>query len=80
MLVNELNTMPGFTDTSVYAKLFEASGVPYPELLQRLLDLALERHEREHGSTASQPGGGSAPGARPVALGQRRSIQRGSGG
>ena len=47
VLVNELNTIPGFTDTSVYAKLFEASGVPYPELLDRLLDLALERHERE---------------------------------
>ena len=47
VLVNELNTIPGFTDTSVYAKLFEASGVPYPELLDRLLDLALERHERD---------------------------------
>jgi D-alanine-D-alanine ligase len=47
VLVNELNTIPGFTDTSVYAKLFEASGVPYPELLDRLLVLALERHERE---------------------------------
>ncbi len=47
VLVNELNTIPGFTDTSVYAKLFEASGVPYPELLDRLLALALERHERE---------------------------------
>ena len=47
MLVNELNTIPGFTETSVYAKLFEASGVPYPELLDRLLELALERHERE---------------------------------
>ena len=47
VLVNELNTIPGFTDTSVYAKLFEASGVPYPELLDRLLTLALERHERE---------------------------------
>ena len=47
VLVNELNTIPGFTDTSVFAKLFEASGVPYPELLDRLLQLALERHERE---------------------------------
>jgi D-alanine-D-alanine ligase len=47
VLVNELNTIPGFTDTSVYAKLFEASGVPYPELLDRLLQLAVERHERE---------------------------------
>jgi D-alanine-D-alanine ligase len=46
VVVNELNTIPGFTATSVYAKLFEASGVPYDELLQRLIDLALERYER----------------------------------
>ena len=47
VLLNELNTIPGFTHTSVYAKLFEASGVRYPDLLDRLLQLALERHERE---------------------------------
>jgi D-alanine-D-alanine ligase len=47
VLVNELNTMPGFTSTSVYASLFDASGVPYPELLDRLLSLALERHEEQ---------------------------------
>src|SRR5207302_11297372 len=41
VLVNELNTIPGFTSTSVYAKLFEASGIPYPELLERLIELAL---------------------------------------
>ncbi|HEY7605035.1 MAG TPA: D-alanine--D-alanine ligase family protein [Gaiellaceae bacterium] len=46
VLVNELNTIPGFTATSVYAKLFEASGIPYPQLLDRLVELALERHER----------------------------------
>ena len=46
VLVNELNTIPGFTATSVYAKLFEASGIPYPELLDRLIELALERHRR----------------------------------
>ena len=46
VLVNELNTIPGFTATSVYAKLFEASGIPYRELLDRLVDLALERNER----------------------------------
>ena len=46
VVVNELNTIPGFTSTSVYAKLFEASGVRYDELLQRLIELALERHER----------------------------------
>jgi D-alanine-D-alanine ligase len=46
VLVNELNTIPGFTATSVYAKLFEASGIPYDELLERLLDLGVERWER----------------------------------
>src|SRR5438067_5131828 len=49
VLVNELNTIPGFTATSVYAKLFEASGIAYPELLDRLVELALERHERRSG-------------------------------
>jgi D-alanine-D-alanine ligase len=44
--VNELNTIPGFTSTSVYARLFEASGVSYAELLERLADLAVERFER----------------------------------
>jgi D-alanine-D-alanine ligase len=47
VLVNELNTMPGFTSTSVYASLFEAGGMAYPELLDRLLELALERHSEE---------------------------------
>jgi D-alanine-D-alanine ligase len=47
VLVNELNTIPGFTATSVYAKLWEASGLGYPELLDRLLELALERHAEE---------------------------------
>jgi D-alanine-D-alanine ligase len=46
VLVNELNTIPGFTSTSVYARLFEASGIPYPELLERLADLAVERFDR----------------------------------
>jgi len=46
VIVNELNTIPGFTGTSVYARLFEASGVPYERLLERLIELALERHDR----------------------------------
>jgi D-alanine-D-alanine ligase len=46
VVVNELNTIPGFTSTSVYAKLFEASGVPYDELLRQLIELAIERRER----------------------------------
>ena len=44
--VNELNTIPGFTSISQYPKLWAASGVPYPRLLDRLIDLALERHAR----------------------------------
>jgi len=47
VLVNELNTIPGFTATSVYSKLFQASGVSYSELLDRLLKLALDRYEEE---------------------------------
>jgi len=46
VIVNELNTIPGFTATSVYTRLFEASGIAYPELLDRLIELALERAER----------------------------------
>jgi len=49
VVVNELNTIPGFTETSVYARLFEASGIPYAQLLDRLIELALERHERRSG-------------------------------
>jgi D-alanine-D-alanine ligase len=46
VVLNELNTMPGFTATSVWARLFEASGLGYVEALDRLVGLALERHER----------------------------------
>ena len=46
IVVNELNTIPGFTATSVYAKLFAESGIPYPALLDRLVELALDRHEQ----------------------------------
>jgi D-alanine-D-alanine ligase len=49
VLLNELNTMPGFTATSVYAKLWEAGGIPYPRLVEQLCELALERHARERG-------------------------------
>jgi D-alanine-D-alanine ligase len=50
VLLNELNTMPGFTPTSVYAKLWEASGLAYPELVDRLVRIAVERYadERRH--------------------------------
>jgi D-alanine-D-alanine ligase len=46
VVVNELNTLPGFTETSVYGKLLEASGIPYAELCDRLVKLAIERHEK----------------------------------
>jgi len=42
--LNEINTMPGFTSISMYPKLWAASGVPYPELIERLIQLGLERH------------------------------------
>ena len=51
VLVNELNTMPGFTPTSVYAKLLDASGVPYPELVDRLCRLAIARGRRVRAHT-----------------------------
>ena len=50
-LVNEVNTIPGFTPISMYPRLWEVTGVPYPELLDRLVALALERHERRTGRT-----------------------------
>ncbi len=47
LFFNELNTIPGFTSISMYPKLWEASGIPYTELLSRLIDLAISRHERK---------------------------------
>ena len=46
ILLNEINTIPGFTNISMYPKMCEASGVPYPELLDRLIELALDRARR----------------------------------
>jgi D-alanine-D-alanine ligase len=46
VVVNEINTIPGFTSISMFPKLWEASGVPYPRLLDRLVELALERHRQ----------------------------------
>jgi D-alanine-D-alanine ligase len=45
---NEINTLPGFTSISMYPKMMEASGVPYSDLLTRLVDLALDRHRQRH--------------------------------
>lgn len=47
LFVNEINTIPGFTEVSMYPRMWQASGLSYPELVDRLVDLALERHERE---------------------------------
>jgi D-alanine-D-alanine ligase len=44
MLLNEINTIPGFTSISMYPKLWEASGLPYRALLDRLIELALAQH------------------------------------
>src|SRR5450631_2611293 len=44
IFLNEINTMPGFTSISMYPKLWAASGVPYPQLIERLIQLGLERH------------------------------------
>lgn len=45
--VNEVNTLPGFTKISMYPKLWEISGISYPDLIKRLIELAIERHERD---------------------------------
>jgi D-alanine-D-alanine ligase len=45
-LVNEVNTIPGFTPVSMYPRLWAESGLTYPQLIDALIDLALARHER----------------------------------
>ena len=47
VFVNEINTIPGFTDISMYPKLWEASGLPQTKLLDKLIDLAIERFNKE---------------------------------
>src|SRR5437762_1622179 len=47
LYVNEVNTIPGFTTISMYSKMWDASGLPYPKLLDRLIELALERHSEK---------------------------------
>lgn len=47
VLINEINTFPGFTATSMYPQLWEASGICFPELVDRLIQLALERHGKK---------------------------------
>jgi D-alanine-D-alanine ligase len=58
LYINELNTLPGFTVISMYPKLWEATGVPYPELIDRLIGYAIERYDdKSRSETAYQPGG-----------------------
>jgi D-alanine-D-alanine ligase len=47
VIVNEINTIPGFTEGSMYPKLWEASGLSYAELVDRLVELGIERHQQE---------------------------------
>ena len=56
VIVNEINTMPGFTSISMYPRLWEASGIPYAELIDRLIQLAIERFEREQRLKTSYEG------------------------
>jgi D-alanine-D-alanine ligase len=56
LFVNEINTIPGFTPVSMYPKMWEASGLSYAELLERLMDLAIERHEKERKLGRGLPG------------------------
>jgi D-alanine-D-alanine ligase len=58
VFVNEINTIPGFTKISMYPKLWEATGVPYGKLIERLIDLAIERYGREQQfETSYRPAG-----------------------
>ena len=55
LFINEINTIPGFTEISMYPKLWEASGLAYGELIERLIDLAVERHEAERSKRTTAP-------------------------
>jgi D-alanine-D-alanine ligase len=55
LFINEINTIPGFTEISMYPKLWEASGLSYGDLIERLIDLATERHEAERGKRTVAP-------------------------
>ena len=47
LYINEINTIPGFTSISMYPKMWEHSGIAFPELLDRLIELAIDRHQRK---------------------------------
>ncbi len=52
-MINEINTLPGFTNISMYPKLWEASGVSYSQLITALIELALERYQQDRGLHSS---------------------------
>ena len=54
IFINEINTIPGFTAISMYPKMWEASGLPYPKLIDRLIELALERHRERQATRFSR--------------------------
>ena len=56
VVINEINTLPGFTNISMYPKLWQASGLSYPELITRLIELALERHAADSALKSSVNG------------------------
>jgi D-alanine-D-alanine ligase len=60
LFIGEVNTIPGFTSISMYPKLWEASGIPYAELIDRLIELALERHADKHRSRTTYEAEGGA--------------------
>ncbi len=79
VLVNEINTMPGFTAISMYPKLWEASGVPFPELLDRLIALALARHaSRARRRLSFTPPAAAAPPAEASSASTRGAASRGA--
>ncbi len=55
VVVNEINTIPGFTTISMFPKLWEATGLKYPALLDRLVELAFERHAAKQALRTSRP-------------------------
>jgi D-alanine-D-alanine ligase len=55
IFLNEINTMPGFTSISMYPKLWQATGIPYSKLIDRLIALALERHREKQQTRFTKP-------------------------
>ena len=54
LFINEINSIPGFTSISMYPKMWEAAGLPYPRLIDRLIELALERQAQRRANRYSR--------------------------